>query len=347
MSWDCIADVNLNRLSESLKLIEYVAGFTLENRTLISKIRSIRQDFLMVKKVLPFSSLIRHRQSQTDIGRAVRFDTAHKRSSQATVLANFARAKESARILEEVCKSTNRKASQRMKKIRFQLYDLEKMFVAYTQRRFNPRFYIILDEKYLHKHKIEKVVPLLIRYGAAMIQLRIKTLTDAQFLRCGLRVRRTIKNKDVKFIVNNRVDIALACNADGIHLGQHDVSVSIARQVMGGHYIIGVSAHTVAQARRAEKAGADYLGVGALFPTSTKEDAHVRGLSVLKSICTVSSLTTMTCSIITTASIPSGIIWPVLTKKASFPTRSSLGRSIVVPNVVSALIAIPSMAAAW
>ncbi len=290
MSWDRIADVNLNRLSESLKLIEDVARFTFENRTLVSKIRNIRQDFLKIKKVLPLSSIIRYRQSQTDIGRAARFDTVQKRSAHASVLANFARAKESARILEEVCKATDRKASQRMKQIRFQLYDLEKMFMAYTQRRFNPRFYIILDEKYLPKHKIEKVVPLLIRYGATMIQLRIKTLPDAQFLRYGLRIRRAIKNKEIKFIINNRADIALACNADGVHLGQHDLSVSKTRQVMGGHYIIGVSAHTVAQARRAENADADYLGVGALFPTSTKEDAHVRGLSVLKSICTASSL---------------------------------------------------------
>ncbi len=290
MSWERIADVNLNRMSESLKFLEDIARFTLEHRALVSHIRTLRRDFLEVKKTLSVPSLVKYRASRTDIGRSSRFDVTARASAQATILANFARAKEAARILEEVCKSADKQAGTRMKMIRFQLYDLEKTFIAHMQRTFNPRLYVIIDERYASRYRIEQIVPLLVRCGATMIQLRAQELPDRTFHRIGMRISRTLKNTEVKFIINNRADIALACGADGVHLGQRDISVVKARQIMGEHAILGVSAHTLQQARRAEKQGADYLGVGAVFPTSTKTDARVCGLSVLKAICAATRL---------------------------------------------------------
>jgi thiamine-phosphate pyrophosphorylase len=172
-----------------------------------------------------------------------------------------------------------------MKAIRFRLYDLEKAFFASMQRTFSPSLYVIIDERYASRYKIEYMVRLLIRHGATMIQLRAQELSDRMFVRTGMRIRRTLMSTGVRFIINNRVDIALACGADGVHLGQRDMPVVRARQIMGEHAILGVSAHSVQQARRAEKQGADYLGFGAVYPTMTKADAHVRGLSVLKAVC--------------------------------------------------------------
>lgn len=290
MSWERIADVNLNRMSESLKFLEDIARFTFEHRTLVSYIRTLRRDFLKVKKTLSVPSLVKYRASRTDLGRSNRFDATARASTQATIVANFARAKEAARILEEVCKSADRQAGIWMKMIRFQLYDLEKTFIAHMQRTFDPRLYVIIDERYASRYRIEYIIPLLVRSGTTMIQLRVHKMPDRIFVRTGMRIRRTLKNTEVKFIINNRVDIALACNADGVHLGQRDMPVVKARQIMGEHAILGASAHTMQQARRAEKQGADYLGAGAIFPTSTKTDARVRGLSVLKAICAATKL---------------------------------------------------------
>ena len=290
MSWERIADVNLNRMSESLKFLEDIARFTFEHRTLVSQVRTIRRDFLTVKKTLSVPSLVKYRASHTDLGRSSRFDVTARASVQATILANFARAKEAARILEEVCKSADKQAGTRMKMVRFQLYDLEKAFFTHMQRTFNPRLYVIIDERYASQHRVEYIIPLLARCGATMIQLRAQEMSDRIFVRTGAHIHRALKNTEIKFIINNRVDMALACGADGVHLGQRDMPVAKARQIMGEHAILGVSAHTLQQARRAEKQGADYLGVGAVFPTRTKTDARVRGLSVLKAICAVTKL---------------------------------------------------------
>ena len=285
MSWERIADVNLNRMSESLKFLEDIARFTLRHRTLVSDIRTIRRNFLDVTKKLSVPSLVKYRESRTDIGRSNRFDVGARSSVQAAILANCARAQQAARILEEVSKSADEQVSPPMKRIRFRLYDLEKAFIAHLQRTFDPRLYVILDERYASRYRIEYIIPLLARSGATMIQLRAQAMPDRTLVRTGVRIRRALVNPAVKFIINNRLDIALACGADGVHLGQRDISVVKARQIVGEHAILGVSVHTVQQARRAQRQGADYLGVGAVFATKTKTDARVRSLSVLKAIC--------------------------------------------------------------
>ena len=89
----------------------------------------------------------------------------------------------------------------------------------------------------------------------------------------------------MKFIINNRIDIALASNADGVHLGRYDVPVKVARTALGKGYILGASARNIKEAKLAQVQGADYIGVGSIFKTKTKKDARVCGLSVLKSIC--------------------------------------------------------------
>ena len=117
-----------------------------------------------------------------------------------------------------------------------------------------------------------------------MIQLRAKTMHDAEFLRNARKIRKAINGRNVKFIINNRLDIALACAADGLHLGQTDMPVRDAREIAGDMLIIGASARKLEQAVRAESQGADYLGVGAVFPTRTKNDARVCGLKTLRMI---------------------------------------------------------------
>jgi thiamine-phosphate pyrophosphorylase len=280
-----IIDVNLNRLDESLKMIEDVARFYFADRDLLSRTRRIRRCFLDLKRSLPMEAVIGARQSHLDPGRKAAFDSKERKNITATIISNLSRAKEAARTLEEALKTFDVRLSNRMKEIRFLTYDLERDMVVRLEKKFDPYLHAIIDEQYLPSHNIERVVKTLANNGATMIQIRITSLSDRDFLGIAGKIGNAIGKTDVKFIINNRPDIALACNAHGVHLGQDDMPPASARRIMGDMAIIGVSAHNLREAKKAEKDGADYLGVGAIYPTVTKTDARVCGLQILKAIC--------------------------------------------------------------
>ncbi|HEC78733.1 MAG TPA: thiamine phosphate synthase [candidate division WOR-3 bacterium] len=285
MQWERIADVNLNRLDESLKFLEDLIRFELANQKSLDLIRNIRREFLNIKRNLPWFEIIGHRKSQKDPGRHGKFDTRTDSSLKELVIANFTRAKESCRILEELTKSGTLGISRRVKELRFKIYDLEKTVAAILAKQFDPSLYVILDERYLGFHRIEDLVSIFEKNGVTMIQLRAKRLTARKFYNYAVRIKKAIRGDGLKFIINDRTDIALACRAHGVHLGQDDFNARIAREILGENYIIGVSARTTEEAERAVKQGADYLGVGAVFKTVTKADAVVCGLKTLQKIC--------------------------------------------------------------
>ena len=121
--------------------------------------------------------------------------------------------------------------------------------------------------------------------GATMIQLREKTLDRAEYLRKALAVGAICRRYGAPFIVDDSLEVALESGADGLHVGQDDVSVAEARATLGDDKIVGVSAKTVDQALAAQESGADYLGVGAIYPTQTKENPIMTSVERLKSIC--------------------------------------------------------------
>ncbi len=280
-----IIDVNLNRLEESLKLIEDVARFNIADKKLLLRTRELRRRFLEVKRSLPMTSIISARRSGQDPGRNAAFDSRRTMNSNATILANLSRAKQASRTIEEALRTADVRLSRQVKEIRFQIYDLEKDTVTALEKRFDPYLHAIIDEKYAISRDVVRVVRILADNGATMIQLRIKSLCDRAFLELARKACGAARKKGVVFIVNDRVDIALACQAHGVHLGQTDMDVAGARRIMGEIAIIGASVHTLKQAARAERDGADYLGVGAVFPTKTKSDARICGLDTLERIC--------------------------------------------------------------
>lgn len=109
--------------------------------------------------------------------------------------------------------------------------------------------------------------------GTTVVQLREKTADTLDFYNLLLKVKEITSRYDVPLIINDRVDIALAIDADGVHVGQSDMPCDIARKLIGDEKILGVSANTIEEAKKAERDGADYIGTGAVFPTSTKDDA--------------------------------------------------------------------------
>jgi len=284
VQWERILDVNLNRLTESLKLIEDYVRFVMEDPSLLENIRRLRASFLDIKRSIPIKNFILHRQSENDLGREPDFDLIPRKTDDDILLANFSRAKESSRIIEEVLRKRVRKLSKHLKSLRFEIYDLEKKVVEKNRKKFNPRLYVIFDEKYVDKMPIKDMIQILEDNGATMLQLRIKCLPDKLFYALGEKIRKSITKSEFKFIINNRVDIALGVRADGVHLGQQDMPPIKAREILGEGFIIGVSAHNKREAISAQESGADYLGVGAVFPTKTKSDARVCGLSLIREI---------------------------------------------------------------
>jgi thiamine-phosphate pyrophosphorylase len=133
--------------------------------------------------------------------------------------------------------------------------------------------YVITDRRLASGRSHEEVAREAIAGGATVIQLRDKEASTKELVEIGRRLRRLTAERGVTFIVNDRVDVALAVNADGVHLGQEDMPAALARQLMGPAKVIGVSASTVEEAKRAEKDGANYLGVGPVYATVTKPDA--------------------------------------------------------------------------
>ncbi|HIT94192.1 MAG TPA: thiamine phosphate synthase [Candidatus Faecivivens stercoripullorum] len=149
--------------------------------------------------------------------------------------------------------------------------------------QFDLTLYLVTDPK-LSDGDLPGKVDTAIQGGVTLVQLREKTADSRQFLETALRVREVTDRYGIPLIINDRIDIALACNAAGVHLGQQDIPCKIAREILGPDKLIGVTAKTVEQAIQAERDGADYLGCGALFPSGAKPEAQPMTLSTLSEI---------------------------------------------------------------
>ena len=145
--------------------------------------------------------------------------------------------------------------------------------------------YAVTDRAWLNGETLYQQVEKTLKGGATFIQLREKNLDEESFLHEAIEIKELCKKYNVPFVINDNVDIALKMDADGVHVGQNDMEAGDVRAKLGDDKIIGVSAQTVDQAILAEKHGADYLGVGAVFPTGSKDDAEDVSYDTLKAIC--------------------------------------------------------------
>lgn len=145
--------------------------------------------------------------------------------------------------------------------------------------------YAVTDRRWLGKNRLYDHVEQAIKGGATFVQLREKKLGEREFLEEAGEIKELCSKYDVPFVINDNVDIAVEIDADGVHVGQNDMEASNARKKLGRDKILGVSVQTVEQALDAEKNGADYLGVGAVFSTGSKVDAVDVSLDTLKDIC--------------------------------------------------------------
>jgi thiamine-phosphate pyrophosphorylase len=147
-----------------------------------------------------------------------------------------------------------------------------------------PPLYAILDPEQIVGRDAVKVLRDLLAGGARFLQLRVKALSANEFFDLARRARTETRSYGCKLIINDRVDVALACDADGVHLGQEDLPLAVGRKLIGDR-IVGISTHDLDQAREAEQNGADYIGFGPTFGTSTKDTGYTaRGVEMLRQI---------------------------------------------------------------
>ena len=147
------------------------------------------------------------------------------------------------------------------------------------------RLYAVTDRAWVGRQTLCEQVEAALKGGVTCVQLREKELPQEEFLAEAMEISALCRRHGVPFFVNDNVNIAIACGADGIHVGQEDLGAAQIRRIVGGGMMIGVSVHSVEEAMEAVRDGADYLGVGAMFSTSTKTDVDVLPMETLQDIC--------------------------------------------------------------
>lgn len=147
------------------------------------------------------------------------------------------------------------------------------------------RFYAVTDTAWVGKLTFYQQIEAALRGGITMLQLREKHLPDDEFLHRAVDIKQMTAQYNIPLIINDNLQVAINSNADGLHIGQNDIPAAKARAAIGPDKILGVSAQTVQQALAAERDGADYLGVGAIFATNTKDDADSVSIQTLREIC--------------------------------------------------------------
>jgi thiamine-phosphate pyrophosphorylase len=279
-----IIDVNINRIREGLRVLEDFSRFILKDRKKTEEIKKIRHKLKVISKKFGDFFLLTFRDAEKDFGKEIFLPSEYKRKNYSDLLtSNFKRIQEALRTLEEYSKFVNLEISNQIKKIRFEVYTLEKEIgeKIFFKKELSG-LYVIIDKKIAPSLKITEEI---IKAGAKIIQLRCKNTPVREFLKDAKILRKLTKEKGAIFIINDSLEIAQAVDAEGVHLGEEDIPLDIARKILGPEKIIGASVSSVSLAKRAEIQKADYLGVGSIFKTSTKEDAgNPVGCKIIKKI---------------------------------------------------------------
>ena len=285
-----IIDANLNRIGEGLRFLEDLARLVLNDAPLTQQLKTMRHE--MLRGDWSFQQqLLQARNSEGDIGISIEAPGEEKQGElPIRVVANARRVQESLRVLEEMAKIPEAKLdSDKFKQARFNLYTIEQALLSRLLRQDKikrlPGLYVIIDTQALTKgYSHIDVASQAIQGGAKTIQLRDKIQGKKELLPIAQQLRNLCTEHDALFIVNDYLDLALATDADGLHLGQSDLPVAVARKLLSIDKILGCSTTTVNQAITAQSEGADYIAVGSIYPTTSKETVEEVGLDRLHQI---------------------------------------------------------------
>jgi thiamine-phosphate pyrophosphorylase len=290
---DRILDANWNRAREAARVIEDYCRFALDDRILTEEAKQLRHALAALSSQFLPRAMLTSRNTVGDVGTTVTAGNEYSRADATQVAAiNCKRLQEALRSLEEYSKLPGTELAQQLESLRYRAYTLERAILLGThsrERLATARLYVLLSAAQCSA-SLDWVIEQAAVGGADVIQLREKQLSDRELLHRARQVRRYTRQHKLLFIVNDRPDIARLVEADGVHLGQDDLSVADARRIVGPDLLIGVSTHTIEQVRQAVLDGADYLGIGPVFPSATKTFDHFPGLEFIRAASIETSL---------------------------------------------------------
>jgi thiamine-phosphate pyrophosphorylase len=272
-----ILDANLDRAREGLRVIEEWCRFGLERAELTATCKQLRQQLGQWHH--PCLRLARN--TSTDPGTALTHPLEEQRSQISALLqANLGRVQESLRVLEEYGKLYDPQLAKDCKQMRYQVYELETQLLSRErlQKLLRSPLYLVTSPQ----EQILAVVAAALAGGLSLVQYRDKTSDDSTRLETAQQLCQLCHQHNALFLVNDRIDLALAVAADGVHLGQQDMPIQLARQLLGPQRLIGRSTTNPAEMARAIAEGADYIGVGPVYETPTKAGKAAVGLEYVR-----------------------------------------------------------------
>lgn len=282
-----VLDANGNRAAEGLRVLEEVARFVRDDARYAAILKQLRHELAEALALLNRQDRLASRSTATDVGTSI--TVAHERERvdiSSLVSAEASRVGESLRSLEEFSKLHDAEISSRFKQLRYRAYDqLARMELAWTRHAWlaSMRLCVLIDCA-LPIDAFAAYIRKLAEAGLHCLQIRDKRLEGAALVRYARCAVQTVTPIGCHVIVNDRVDIALASGAAGVHVGQDDMPMEDVRRIAGGRLCIGVSTHDIQQARDAVARGADYIGCGPTFPSSTKSFDQFAGVAFLQQV---------------------------------------------------------------
>ena len=309
-----IIDANFNRAAEGLRVAEEHCRFALGDRYLAECTKRLRHELTAALATLATEQLQAARETQTDVGTAISTPSESRRDSLVQIAAaSWQRVEQALRAIEEYAKLVAPDISPRIERLRYDAYTLAKACTIAADSRdrlLHVRLYVLIDGRSSECEFVERAQAL-IEAGVHALQFRDKQLDDRTLLSRARLLRRVLDDNRIErergrggegeqgkslslplspfpclplFLVNDRPDIAALARADGVHLGQEELGVHDARQIVGPDMLIGVSTHNMEQARQAVLDGANYLGCGPTFPSATKHFDNFPGLDFLRQV---------------------------------------------------------------
>jgi len=276
-----ILDANANRAREALRVAEDYARFALNSARLARALKELRHRLRERLDAfgLPAEALLAARDTAGDVGTDLTTEPERQRASADDVArAALKRLEEALRCLEEYGKTVSPEAAAGIEALRYATYELElQMFHLPRQALAEARLYVLLDPQVAMQHDLCAVGRAALRGGADVLQLRAKRRCDREVLDLARDLRDAAREHDALLLINDRTDVALLADADGVHLGDDDLPIRAARRLLGPDKVIGATTNSPKRAQELEAEGADYIGCGAMFPSSTKPERGVVG----------------------------------------------------------------------
>lgn len=281
-----ITDANLNRATEGTRVLEEIARFLLDDENLAEKLKNIRHKISSAQED-DYENYLHARDTENDVGINIKNNT-ERINIENIFKANIKRLQQALRTLAEYSVE-NHQNTTLFEKLRYESYTLEKIMWDKLKEKYNQikladkKLYLVTNsDKFESEDAFLDAIASALQGGVDILQLREKTMPANKILDIGKKIKQLCLQYNTTFIVNDRIDIALLLEADGVHLGQDDLSVKSAREILGNKYIVGVSTHAPEQALKAVADGADYIGVGPVFATPTKQGRIPVGLEYVK-----------------------------------------------------------------